>query len=223
MKTKRAFIGLSLAVLLVFGWIAVHAKPDLPPLDDGDLIFQTSTSSQSLAILMATASTYTHMGIIRHRAGQLVVIEAAGRVRETPLDAWIARGLFKRVAIYRDPALTPAQVETVLTSAGGLYGRPYDIFFSFENDAIYCSELPYRAYQAAGIELGRVQTVSELNMDNVAVKSLIRKRWQSHAPCKENGFGFDQCYAAILQQTLITPVSIADDKRLRLVFSNYPL
>ncbi|OLP55989.1 hypothetical protein BJF92_02480 [Rhizobium rhizosphaerae] len=68
-----------------------------------------------------------------------------------------------------------------------------------------------------------MQKVGDLHADNVLVTQLIRKRWQSYAPCTEKGLDFDQCRAAILAQPLITPASIARDARLRPVYSNYPM
>ena len=43
----------------------------------GDIIFHTSRTSQSLAIQKATGSVYSHMGIILLRDGKPYVYEAA--------------------------------------------------------------------------------------------------------------------------------------------------
>jgi hypothetical protein len=56
--------------------------------------------------------------------------------------------------------------EQIVPAAGNMYGKPYDIFFSFNNDAIYCSELPYLAYRAAGISIGKIQKGADLHVDN---------------------------------------------------------
>lgn len=42
---------------------------DAKSLQDGDIIFQTSQSSQSQAIQLVTKSKYSHMGIIFHKKG----------------------------------------------------------------------------------------------------------------------------------------------------------
>jgi hypothetical protein len=200
----------------------LQADAPLPPLQNGDLVFQTSTSSQSAAILAATGSPFTHMGIIRLAANGVFVIEAAGTVTETPLADWIARGVQDRVAIYRDPALPPADAERVVTEALQYVGRPYDIFFSFGNDAIYCSELPYLAYRQVGISLGAVQTLADLNFDTPAVRALIADRWQRHSECTVQGLGFDDCYTYILTQDMVTPAAIANDPQLTLIYSDFP-
>jgi hypothetical protein len=201
---------------------ATTTAATLPLLQDGDLIFQTSRSNQSKAIFIATQHPYTHMGIIRHRNNTIYVMEAAGKVQETPLNIWINQGFLQRVAVYRMPNLSSQQVNRILASATHFYGKPYDKFFSFQKDALYCSELPYYAYHEAGIALGKVQTLSELNFDNFLVKQLIRERWKLHPECRAQHYSFEQCYAYILAQPLITPASIGKDAQLQPIYSNYP-
>ena len=61
-------------------------------LKDGDLIFQTSRSSQSKAIQLATNSKYSHCGIVFKEGDSFYVFEAVQPVKRTPLAEWIARG-----------------------------------------------------------------------------------------------------------------------------------
>jgi Permuted papain-like amidase enzyme, YaeF/YiiX, C92 family len=78
-------------------------------LQNGDVILQTSKSSQSAAIFLASKSAYTHMGLIEVNAkNQPAVVEAAGPVRTTALDAWIKRGFGGRITILRMPTLDAA-------------------------------------------------------------------------------------------------------------------
>jgi hypothetical protein len=211
-----------LCVGLAAGGLYAGENQNYPPLQDGDLVFQTSTSSQAIPILVATVHPFTHMGLIAHDGANIVVIEAARTVRATPFADWIRRGFLRRVAIYRDAKLTAAQQAKIVASARELYGRPYDIFFSFNNDAIYCSELAYLAYKAAGIEIGTIQKVSELHFDNMYVKKLIQQRWTRDAECTSRHYSFEQCYDFILHQELVTPASIANDSQFVRIYSNYP-
>jgi uncharacterized protein YycO len=220
---KKLIAAAILCVCLVAGTLYATAGGNYPPLKDGDLIFQTSTSDQSSAIIFATGSAFSHMGVIKNEHGVITVIEAAAKVRETPLHAWVNRGLLKRVAIYRDQRLTPEIARQLLSYSSTLYGKPYDLFFSFNNDAIYCSELPYLAYKAVGMEIGKVQKISELNINNMLVRKLVQSRWKRDSECTERDFDFDQCYRYILNQSLVTPVSIANDPSLKMIYSNYPL
>jgi hypothetical protein len=219
---KKLWAAVVVCLGLAAGGLYAGENHDYPPLQDGDLVFQTSTSSQAMPILIATAHPFTHMGLINHDGGNLVVIEAARTVTATPLVDWIHRGFLRRVAIYRDAKLTKEQKATIIASAKELYGKPYDIFFSFNNDAIYCSELAYLAYKAAGIEIGTIQKMSDLHLDNVFVKRLIRQRWQRDTECTSQHYNFEQCYDYILRQELVTPASIAKDSQFERIYSNYP-
>ena len=62
------------------------------PVQEGDIIFHTSRSTQSEAIQLATASPYSHVGIITIQDGKPMVYEAISTVQATPLSAWIKRG-----------------------------------------------------------------------------------------------------------------------------------
>jgi Permuted papain-like amidase enzyme, YaeF/YiiX, C92 family len=211
---------------IFYAWLSlttVLAK-DLPSLKNGDIIFQTSRSSQSSAILLASMSAYSHMGIIEIGSdGTPFVLEAVGPVKSTPLDNWIKRGLGGRVAIKRLPILTPDQSQSILQAAHKFDGLPYDLFFMSNTDQIYCSELISLAFKnGASLTLGKTQKAKELYLNNFAAKRLISKRWQKHPLCQTaQTANFESCYAQILDQELVTPDAIFNDPKLELIFSNY--
>ena len=212
--------------VVLFTWLRLTAgaAADLPPLKNGDIVFQYSGSSQSLPILLASRSAYTHMGIVDlRRGGNPMVIEASSPVRSTPLEEWIGRGVAGRITVMRMSALSTAQAEAILNAADKYLGLPYDIFFLNEKDAIYCSELIHLAFgDCAGISLGQVQRVSDLDLDYAPVRKLIEARWQKYPLCRDGKKdSFNACYQTILQQTLVTPASIAHDEKLELIFTNF--
>jgi hypothetical protein len=186
---------------------------------DGDLIFQQSTGGQSAAVLAATGSRYTHMGVVRLNGGRVMVIEAAHMVGETPLARFIARGKNGRYAVYRVRDLPVIKWAVAQMYMRMMFNKPYDIFFRPGNDAFYCSELPYMAFQSAKIELGTMQRLGDLAVSSPAVAALFARRWQQHPDCK----GLDQqtCWRKIQNQRLVTPASIAGDSDVRLVYSNF--
>jgi Permuted papain-like amidase enzyme, YaeF/YiiX, C92 family len=212
--------------VVIYGWLAltsVSAK-DLPPLRNGDIVFQTSRGSQSSAILLASLSAYSHMGIVElGKDGAPLIVEAVGPVKSTALDDWIKRGLGGRVAIKRLTSLTPSQGQRIIRAAHEFDGLPYDLYFMSTTDQIYCSELVRLAFSnGASITLGTIQRAKELYLDNIASKRLIKKRWQKHPLCQNaNAEKFESCYAEILEQELVTPASIYNDPKLDLVYSNY--
>jgi hypothetical protein len=164
-----------------------HAADELR---DGDIIFQTSKSGQSLAIQRATGSSFSHMGLIVHRGGKPFVLEASATVRFTPLQTWIDRGeghhyVVKRL---RDAAarITPAVLDKARAAARQLEGKKYDLTFEWSDERMYCSELVWKIYQRAlGVELGALQKLREFRLDDPVVKAKLRERYGKHVPLDE--------------------------------------
>lgn len=228
----RFGLGLTVVLMVAAGlfatWLGLTRvkASDLPALKTGDLVFQIAGSTQAKAIALASHSLYTHVGIIElNRDGRPQVIEAAQSVRTTPFEAWIERGAAGRITIKRLKGLTEADAAKVARAAHTHDGKPYDIFFWHDRDAIYCSELVRLAFQdGVGMALGKEERVKDLNIDNAAVRALIEARWRRHPACiAAKAESFKRCYALILDQTLVTPASVARDDKLEMVYSNFGL
>jgi uncharacterized protein YycO len=170
-------------------WLASAATSGLQ-LHDGDLIFQTSRSSQSLAIQHATGSIWSHMGIIALRDGQLYVLEASATVRYTPLVRWVANGVGRHFVVKRlaqaDSQLTPAALAKLDGVGASFLGRPYDLTFEWSDDRMYCSELVWKIYdRALGIDIGKLQKVRDFNLTDPTVASLMKQRYGDAVPMDE--------------------------------------
>lgn len=216
----------SVAALLALAGIGLTLAPaeDLPPLKTGDIVFQTTRTNASDAIMLASGTVYTHVGIVEiDKSGRPVVIEAVGPVQTVPLDKWIGKGEGGRVTVKRIKDLDEAQAKKATANARRYLGRPYDHFFYESSDQIYCSELVHLAFRdGAEISVGREEKVRDLNIDTDAAQKLIRQRWKAHPLCKaKSAKNFDACYALILDQTLVTPASIARDPQMELVYTSY--
>lgn len=161
-----------------------------PALKDGDIIFQTSRSSQSVAVQRATGSKYSHMGMVVHRHGKPYVFEAIDTVQYTPLDRWVARGVGSRFVVKRlrdaDTRLTPAALQQLRTAADRFAGRRYDLHFGWSDDRIYCSELVWKAYERGlGVRIGALQKVRDFDLSDPAVKAKMRERYGTRIPLDE--------------------------------------
>ncbi len=194
---------------------------DLPQLRTGDLVFQTSSGGQSAAVLAATGHPYTHMGILQVTAAGPVVIEAWSTVRETPLAEWTGQGDAGQITILRDARLSKAQAGAIVDAARTYLGRPYDIFFLFGNEGVYCSELPWLAYQTINLPLGEVQHFAELNSADAAVQGLIADRWQRDPVCATSAGDAQECLSLLLDRQMITPAAVAADPNMTVVYSNF--
>jgi len=176
---------------------------------EGDILFQTSTSSQSLAIQLVTKSPITHCGILQIRNGKAMVLEAIGPVCLTPMNEWIARGKGGTVWVKRlenaDTLLTSDAISAMREVGREYMGRAYDPLFEWSDKTIYCSELVWKVYQRAlGVELGDLQPFGSLDLSSAEARRIARQRWGGLPPG---------------DQKLITPAAIAASPKLTPVYS----
>lgn len=222
-----SFLAFLVALAAFYIWLRASAADaaHLPPLQNGDLVFNTSPAQQSLAIMLASQSSLTHMGIVRlDENGQPFVLEASATVRETPLQAWIDTGVAGRLHVMRLKEKPDAKsLQKAFDWIEKQKGKPYDIFFMDEDDRFYCSELVYDALVAGGgTVIGTPQKIADLKLDSAPVRKLVAERWQKHPLCRDGkAADVDACFDILKQQNLITPASMAADDRLTVVYSNY--
>ena len=219
-----ARLGFPTGLLCAFCLCLPALAEDLPDLKRGDVIFQNSRSAQSLAILMATDSPYTHVGIVDFDdSGNPVVLEAVKTTRATPLADWIDQGMGGDVAVYRMEGLGEDQALAVTDAARSHFGKGYDPYFYQSEDTLYCSELVHVAFRdGIGEALGQVQTLSELDLESATVRALIEERWQAHPACQDGqAVDAESCLALIRDEPLVTPQALAEDGRLTLVYSSF--
>jgi hypothetical protein len=189
---------------LVIAILACGSTRAATSLRDGDIIFHTLRSAQSVAIQRATHSPYSHVGIIFHRDGKLFVFEAIATVRYTPLASWIARGENGRYVVKRlQRTLTSMDIEKLRRVAQTYEGKPYDLYFEWSDARIYCSELIWKMYQRAlGVELGALQKLREFDLRDPAVKAKMRERYGANIPREEPVIS----PAAVFESPLLTDV-----------------
>lgn len=159
-------------------------------LQNGDLIFQTSTSLQSQAIQLATKSKYSHCGMIYKEGNDYFVFEAIQPVQTTPLDEWIARGKDGHFVVKRlknaDKVLTPENFQKMKVAGKKMAGKNYDLYFGWSDDRIYCSELIWKIYkEGTGIEIGNLQRLNDFNLSHPAVKQKLKERYGNKIPKDE--------------------------------------
>ena len=154
---------------------------------EGDIVFHTSQSSQSAAVQSATASPYSHMGIVLFQKTQPYVLEAVQPVKFTPLAQWLARGKHGDFVIKRIKSpLNAAAVEKLHVYAQQYVGKSYDLTFEWSDEKIYCSELVWKLYkQALGVELAPLATLGSFNLTTPAVQQKLKERYGAKIPLAE--------------------------------------
>lgn len=172
-----------LALLLIFSQCA--AAFDFNNLQVGDLIFHKSQSQQSAAISEATKSPWTHVGVIIKKPNDLAWYVAEARLTSldiNTLDNFVNRGIGQEFVVKRfsnavlDMSNSDYQavlVDTIMAFGG----QKYDIFFEWSNKAIYCSELPWKAYRKAFMVMaGNLQEIGELDLTGPNIRKLVEAR-----------------------------------------------
>ena len=174
---------------------------------DGDIIFQTSRSEQSIAIQKATHSKYSHMGIVFLRNGSLHVYEAIKTVQYTPFRKWVDQGEGGRYVVRRlreaHRILTPQAVKKLRQAGNKFQGKPYDSYFEWSDKRIYCSELVWKIYdRGIGIRVGRLQKVRDLDLSDPTVKTKIKERYGNKVPMDETVISPGEMFSSDLLVTV---------------------
>lgn len=190
--TLHSFKILTFSIILATLFLseAAFAASEATTLKDGDIIFQTSRSSQSMAVQQATLSTYSHMGVIVIRNHAPYVLEAAATVRYTAFHIWISNGVNHHYVIKRlknSPAtLNSRGISQFHIVAQQFVGKPYDSRFEWSNNRIYCSELVWKIFdEAFSIEIGKLKKLRDFKLNNPVVQKKLMERYGNNIPLDE--------------------------------------
>ena len=176
--------------IALFSTLLLLAACQSKKLQNGDIVFQVSQSSQSQAIQLATHSKYSHMGIVYFQGDRPYVYEAVQPVKLTPLNEWVQRGKGQHYIVKRlknaSTVLTPATLQKMKSIGEQYRGKYYDIYFGWSDDRLYCSELVWKIYhEATGIEIGELQKIKDFDLSAQQVRTKIKERYGDHLPTEE--------------------------------------
>lgn len=159
-------------------------------LMEGDIIFHESDSDQARAIKFATKSRYTHAGIIFKYQNEYKVLEAVEPVKITPISSFVKRGrnghyVIKRLKD-RENVLTDEKIDQMKKYGNSLLGKHYDIYFGWDDNLIYCTELIWKLYNLyTGKKLGELKTLKDFDLSSSIVQYLMKKRYGNRIPYSE--------------------------------------
>ena len=183
---------------------------EVPDFENGDIIFQTSQSSQSEAIQLASKSKYSHMGIIYEENEDYYVYEAVQHVKFTKLDEWIKRGKGGHFVVKRirntKIKLTPEVLRKMKEVGESFKGKNYDSYFEWSDEKLYCSELVWKIYKrAVNIEIGELQKFKDFDLSHPTVQSKMKERYGDNLP---------------MDEFVISPSQIFNSNQLVEIYSN---
>ena len=161
-----------LFVIMALMTISCSNNVDVNALQEGDIVFIESQSSQSPYIKVGTMSKWTHCGIVVNTPEGMKVLEASKTVRLTPFAKFIGAAKNDNWCIRR-----PKQEISAPINYRKYLGQPYDLEFKFDNGKMYCSELVWLIYKEQNIELCNPRKVSSFAMTRLPkVKKLMDMR-----------------------------------------------
>lgn len=167
---------------------------ELPALHEGDLIFRKGRSLVSRVVLMNDrASPYSHVGIVAFKNGEPFVVHAVPgepdvngeeKVKcDTPAD-FLDNEKADLFAVFRMTDDEKHQAKMAAQKAMDYFemGLPFDKTLDFRsNDKLYCTELVWKAYLAADINLTGnefyVLTMSLFADSIILPGQLIESKW----------------------------------------------
>lgn len=176
--TGRGHLGATTGLLLLAAWTVRLVWPLLPTekkpetrrlifraseFRSGDILFRRGRSLLSRGVLSADgASDYSHVGLVSVAADQITVIHSVpaestlqrGGVVKESLAAFLAGDKASTAALYRPKTagsgLIAARAADRFVSSHYLFDSSFDLKSA---DELYCTELIWRAYLEAGVDL----------------------------------------------------------------------
>ena len=201
---------LMLFVLVFAGKKYVFDNKTKLEYQNGDMILQTNTSGQGLAIQLATNSKYTHIGVLFKENNEWMVYEAVQPVQKVTLSEFILRGENSQYTILRLKNDSLVKLDHVTQKMKNYLlkqiNKDYDWVFNWSEEEMYCSELVYKAYLNAGIKISDTKLLKDYKLSHPIVQAQLKERYGNNIP---------------LNDTMVAPSDIANGNRLKVVFDNY--
>ncbi len=175
-------------------------------LKEGDVVFVVS--SRPDPVLLATKSQYGHVGMILKHKGSLMFYEAVSPVKFTPLEAWLRKAENTHFTVTRlkneAEILTPQNLSRLDSAASALEGRPYDSWYGWSDDKLYCSELVWKLFhRVLGVDLCGLRKLKSYDLTSPEVQKKLKERFPGGVP---------------LEETMVSPQDLFESRLLVVVY-----
>ncbi len=113
---------------------------------------------------------------------------------------------FGNARLGKDQKLT-ARVERtkkLRQAAAKFQGKPYDSYFEWSDNRMYCSELVWKIYdKGLGIRIGKLQKIRDIDLSDPIVKAKIKERYGNKVPLEETVISPGEMFSSDLLVTVI--------------------
>ncbi|HEY1039132.1 MAG TPA: YiiX family permuted papain-like enzyme [Bacteroidia bacterium] len=159
-------------------------------LKEGDVVFQDFEGDFGEAIKLATKSNYSHCGMIMTEGNKIMVYEAVGPVKYTPIAEWVKHGAKRSFVAKRlkDKSKIGTEVQKLWHEKADAYsGIAYDHVFGWTDEKMYCSELVWKMYKKGmNIELSVPKKLKDFDLSHPLVRQQLEMRYGNNVPYEEN-------------------------------------
>lgn len=162
--SRRIAVGVLLGTSIVIAIANLPSTPGDPHVErwrPGDIVFLNGTSFRSriVRLLQGYSTDYSHVGLVVIDTGVPFVVHAdpsKGAVVKQRWDTIITPGQISGGALYRLRRADQATLDLacLLARRYACEALPFDQDFDLKTgDRLFCTELVWRAYRAAGVDL----------------------------------------------------------------------
>ncbi len=177
------------------------------PFREGDVVFLVSPTPHTDPVLLATKSRIGHVGMILRHNGEMMFFEAVSPVKYTPLEAWKKKQEGKQFTVKRlaraESVLTARDLARLDSLASTFEGKPYDSWYGWSDEKLYCSELIWKLYdRILGIDLCPLRKLKEYDLTPPEVQKKLKERFPNGAPMEETVVAPEDLYQSRLLTTV---------------------
>lgn len=207
MKSSILTIALS-CIIILFSSLTVLPKKETVVLNMGDVVFINTSHNNASLLKKATHSKYNHCGLIILNGDGMMVLEAGKRsVLLTPLPDFMNKstdGTMVQMTLKdRDKHIKDTSLKHFYKKAQDsalLYTtKKVDRFLSWDDNALYSSELVWKFYKNVfDIEICELQTLNDFDLKDPAVKEIMKEKYGSKIPLTEKSISPQKIYKSKL-------------------------
>ena len=132
-------------------------------------------------------------------------------IKFTNVDVWISHGKDNKYVLKRlisaETKLSSMVIEKMKLYGKSFLNKDYDVYFSWNDNEIYCSELVWKIYKnAANFELCQTAKLKSFQLDDPKVKLILKQRYGNAIP---------------LDEAVVAPSQLVESKILKTIVDNY--